>query len=151
MARKDALLRLHKRLVTRRDALRSKLNNDLDGLGSTSKNSGPGDVGDDAYDGARTELTSKLASIESRELGMVERALQGMRDGHYGQCEVCQKSIPVARLQALPFAMFCVACQQKVEESGGLDEYGEPDWESARAFEGATSDRELTMRDIDVD
>lgn len=149
MARKDALLRLHKRLVSRRDALREKLTDDLDGL-SGSQSTGPGDIGDEAYDGTRTELSSRLATIESRELGMVERALEAMRAGVYGKCEVCTKAIPVARLQALPFANFCVDCQRKLEVSGRLDEYGEPNWESALEYEGRHSDRELTLRDIDV-
>lgn len=150
MARKDALLRLHKRLVSRRDALRSKLTDDLDGLGTSGKTSGPGDIGDEAYDGTRTELSSRLATIESRELGMVERALEKMREGTYGKCEVCTKSIPVARLQALPFTTFCIGCQREVELSGGLDEYGEPNWDAALEYEGRNSDRELTLRDIDV-
>lgn len=149
MARKDALLRLHKRLVAKRDALRSKLSDGLD-LGSSAPISGPGDIGDEAHDGSRTELDSQLASLESRELGMIERALHGMRNGQYGRCEVCSKAIPIARLQALPFATMCIECQRELEESG---EYGgyEANWDAAFEFEGRAADRELTLKDIDIE
>ncbi len=150
MARKDALLRLHKRLVAQRDDLRSKLSGDLN-LGGDRGTRGPGDIGDEAHDGACNELNSRIASLESRELAMVERALKSLRDGTYGKCEACGKSIPVARLQALPYTTLCVECQRQRELNGGFDEDTDADWESAFEFEGRMSDRELTLRDIDVD
>jgi DnaK suppressor protein len=150
MARKDALLRLHNRLVAKRDALRSKLGDELN-LGSGSSVSGPGDIGDEAYEANRTEFDSRLASLESRELNMVERALAAMRAGRYGKCEVCTKAIPVTRLQALPFATFCVGCQREAEKSDYFDPDGDANWEAAFLYEGRSSDRELTMQDIDID
>ena len=150
MARKDALLRLHKRLVAKRDDLRSKLSDGFN-LGTATANSGPGDIGDEARDGSFTELNSQLASLETRELHMVERALESLREGRYGRCEGCGKSIPITRLQALPYTTVCIDCQRKLEESGGLDEDGEPNWESAFEFQGRFSDRELTLKDIDID
>lgn len=149
MARKDALLRLHKRLVAQRDSLRSKLSDDLN-LGTSGRSSGPGDIGDEAHDGSCTELNSQLASLESRELAMVERALKSLRAGHYGRCESCEKAIPIARLQALPYTTLCINCQRERELNGGMDDSGEADWESAFEYEGRMSDRELTMRDLDV-
>jgi DnaK suppressor protein len=150
MARKDALLRMHNRLVAKRDALRSKLIDELN-LGSGASLTGPGDIGDEAYEGSRAELDSRLASHESRELAMVERALLAMREGRYGKCEGCIKAIPIARLQALPFATFCVTCQRDAELSDHFDPDGDADWEAAFLYEGRSSDRELTLQDIDLD
>jgi len=47
-------------------------------------------------------------------LGKVERALEMVRAGSYGICESCGKSIPLARLEALPYATLCVDCARRV-------------------------------------
>ncbi|MAT69469.1 MAG: molecular chaperone DnaK [Planctomycetaceae bacterium] len=120
MARKDALLKLRNTLILRRDALRQALAGDLSLLKSLRDQIG-GDVVDAALDAAQDEISSKLAEVESRELGNIETALERMRDGTYGQCEVCDTKIPLARLTALPYATYCIECQRASEEGG-------PDW-----------------------
>lgn len=148
MSRKDALLRLHERLIAKRNALRAKLNEDRDV--SIPVNSGTGDVGDVANDGAQTELNSQLAALETRELHQVERAIELIRRGHYGKCEICSHSIPIARLKALPYTLVCIDCQRKQEERG-YDEFEEADWASAYEHEGRMNDAELTLGDLDLE
>ena len=118
MARKDALLNLHAILVRRRDALRSALAGDLSLLKELRSES-PGDVIDAAYDSAQDEISSQLAEVESRELASIENALERMKGGVYGLCEVCNCKIPMARLNALPYATMCISCQRDLERSGG--------------------------------
>ena len=117
MARKDALLNLKAILVRRRDALRSALAGDLTLLRELRSES-PGDVMDAAYDSAQDEISSQLAEVESRELAHIENALDRMRSGQYGLCEVCNGRIPMARLNALPYATMCIGCQREVERTG---------------------------------
>lgn len=149
MARKDALLRLHSRLVQQRAALRRKFADELN-IAIPSPTSGR-DVGDAASDGSFSELNSQLAALESRELGQIERAIEMIREGRYGLCEVCDEKIPLTRLKALPFTPYCVECQRR-QEVLGIDPFNsEVDWESAYEHEGRLNDRELTLRDIDVD
>jgi DnaK suppressor protein len=148
-ARKESLLRLHQRLVAKRDSLRRKLSDDGDI--TLVGEMGSGDEGDMANDGAAIELDAQLHALELRELRAVERALDMIRTGRYGQCEVCEQPIPIARLQALPFTPYCIDCQRAQEESGEADERFEADWESALEHEGRMSDRELTLGDIDID
>jgi len=117
MARKDALANMRAILVKRRDALRSALAGDLTLLKELRSQS-PGDLVDAAYDSAQDEISSQLAEVESRELASIENALERMKEGSYGQCEVCGGRIPVARLQALPYATMCIGCQRELERSG---------------------------------
>ncbi len=117
MARKDALLNLRSILVRRRDALRNALAGDLTLLRELRSES-PGDVMDAAYDSAQDEISSQLAEVESRELASIENALDRMKSGHYGLCEVCNSRIPMARLNALPYATMCIGCQRDVERTG---------------------------------
>jgi DnaK suppressor protein len=117
MARKETLAEMRSILVKRRDALRSALAGDLTLLRELHSQS-PGDVVDAAYDTAQDEINSQLAEVESRELASIENALERMKEGSYGQCEVCGSRIPLARLEALPYATMCIACQREVERSG---------------------------------
>ncbi|MFN0198703.1 MAG: TraR/DksA family transcriptional regulator [Planctomycetaceae bacterium] len=148
MARKDALLRLHQRLIAKRESLRKTLSDEM-GISEPAPERG-GDVGDEASDGVSAELHSQLAALESRELRQIERAIELIREGNYGKCEVCGHTIPIARLTALPYSLLCVGCAQRVEErrADGLDDV---DWESAYEFEGRLSDRELSIGDLDVE
>ncbi len=149
MARKDALLRLHQRLLIQRDDLRSKLGDHADA--SHSAGAGTSDVGDIATDGAEKEINSQLAALETRELRKIERAIEAIREGRYGKCELCGRSIPITRLRALPYTPSCVECQRKQEESGEDFDNGSADWESAIEYQSRESDRELTLSDINID
>lgn len=117
MARKDAIMKLHQVLVRRRDALRQALAGDLSLLKELRDQQG--DVVDFALDSSQDELSSQLAEVESRELSQIDGALERMREGRYGVCDVCGKAIPLARLQALPYALACINCQRHLEANGG--------------------------------
>src|SRR5437867_10540071 len=106
MARNDALLRLHKALVDRRDELYRRLGGDLkDLLHSTGAS---GDSADQAFESSGEEVSSQLAQLESRELMQIERSLERLKHGIYGVCELCQKKIPVSRHNALAFSTTCI-------------------------------------------
>jgi DnaK suppressor protein len=118
MARKDALLRLHSRLVARRDALRKALNGDLDSYREFAALDVVGDTVDAAVDTANDEISSQIVEIESRELEQIERALQRIVEGVYGRCEFCGGKIAEARLNALPYTNTCIDCQRENERYG---------------------------------
>ena len=117
MARKDSILNLRTVLIKRRDALRKALAGDLSML-KELRNQSTGDVVDAALDSAQDEISSQLAEVESRELAFIENALEQMRSGNYGKCEACEANIPLARLQALPYATLCIQCQREAEKTG---------------------------------
>ncbi|MCA9123055.1 MAG: TraR/DksA family transcriptional regulator [Planctomycetaceae bacterium] len=147
MARKDAILNLRQVLIKRRDALRKALAGDLSLLKELREQTS-GDVVDFALDSAQDEISSQLAEVESRELAQIEGALELMRQGTYGVCEGCDKPIPLARLQALPYAATCIECQREAEKSG----YGggrSADW--SRILDTDKSDNDISFSDIEVD
>jgi DnaK suppressor protein len=117
-ARKEAVLQLKQILIRRRDALRKALAGDLSSLKELRQQTS-GDVMDAAMDSAQDEISSQLAEVESRELTHIETALERMRTGEYGECEGCGCAIPLARLQALPYATMCIGCQREAEKNGG--------------------------------
>jgi DnaK suppressor protein len=146
MARKDSILKLRDLLVKRRDALRRALAGDLSLLKALPDQTG-GDVVDAALDAAQDEISSKLAEVESRELANIEVALERMRSGTYGLCEVCGGKIPLARLNALPYASNCIECQRASESSGAAMGYG-GDW--SRVLDGGAIDVDVSFSDLEA-
>lgn len=44
------------------------------------------------------------------ELSQVNKALKRMKEGTFGSCVVCNQSISVKRLEAIPHTPFCIKC-----------------------------------------
>ncbi len=153
MARKDALLRLHARLVTRRDALRKALEGDLESLQQLRASHDVGDSVDAAVDSANDEISSQIAEIESRELGQIEHALNRMSQGGFGSCEYCSAKISVARLNALPYTTTCIDCQRAEERRGfsTLDRGTDYRWANVYDRSGDEGERQVNLADFELD
>lgn len=66
----------------------------------------------------RSDLHSDDAALTRfdtlrKTLEEVEAALARVDAGTYGICESCNEQIPEGRLEILPYARFCVRCQQR--------------------------------------
>jgi DnaK suppressor protein len=147
MARKDAILQMRQNLVKRRDALRRALAGDLSSLRKLSTQTS-GDILDAALDQAQDEINSQLAEVESRELSQIEKALERMKGGQYGVCEVCGGKIKLERLKALPYATLCIDCQREMEREGTS---GHGDFDRLSFPDVDFNDRETTINDIEID
>lgn len=53
-----------------------------------------------------------LNSIDYVQLRMVDEALDRLKSGDYGICQACEEPIPPKRLRALPWARYCLTCQE---------------------------------------
>ena len=78
------------------------------------------DTADDEHDpegptvGVQFAESSALLQNSRHHLDQVNAALARMTNGTYGSCELCGTDIPLARLDARPFAAHCVRCAQVV-------------------------------------
>jgi DnaK suppressor protein len=61
---------------------------------------------------AQQDLTAATAELRSRMLREVERALKRVAGGTYGVCESCGEEISSNRLKAIPWARYCLTCQE---------------------------------------
>jgi DnaK suppressor protein len=151
MARREALLRLHKSLMARRQELRRRLGGDLEDLRNQGTTDQTGDSADLAFDAGSEEIASQLAELEARELSQIDRALLRMKQGTYGLCEGCQTRIPVARLNALPYSTTCVRCQREMETTGSwADHRGGENWEKVSDAD-APDQPEIDLSDLEMD
>src|SRR6266550_205623 len=113
-AQKQKLLQLRDAMVdsmagVAQDTLRSR----AEGSEASAFGMHQADAGSDAYD---RDFALSLLSQEQDALYEIDQALKRIELGTYGICEMSGKSIPRARLEAIPFARFTVECQSQLEK-----------------------------------
>jgi len=105
---------IRKKLVQMRDDLlhtvRQKQEMDVGGMDV-------GDEADQATSSLEKEMLFELNDNERTMLDQIEGALRKMEKNVYGLCESCQQPIAKLRLEAVPFARYCIACQSSSESS----------------------------------
>lgn len=74
-----------------------------------------GDILDSVSEERTRELDLILTDREKRKLAQIDDAIDRIEENTYGLCEECGVKIPKARLKVLPFATYCVECQEKIE------------------------------------
>jgi DnaK suppressor protein len=74
------------------------------------------DLGDQATSAYNREFLFELGNGDRRILKEVVSALQKINEGGFGDCERCGEAIAEKRLEALPFARYCIECQRAAEE-----------------------------------
>ena len=70
---------------------------------------------DDQAQVSHDEFVSlRINGLDYLQLRMVEEALDRLDTGDYGICLGCEEPIAAKRLRALPWARYCVRCQEQV-------------------------------------
>jgi DnaK suppressor protein len=73
----------------------------------------------DAFDASllaiERESSARTLEQDFCSLREVDAALGRLRDGTFGICGRCEEEIAPKRLQAIPWAAYCVSCQEKAE------------------------------------
>ena len=112
---KQKLEHYRKLLETRRLNLRASVaRTEEDGRAAQSTDSAQ-DIADRASSSYQKEFLFARSNNDRQFLQMVEHALSNIAEGSYGECESCGKEINERRLEAVPWARHCIACQEKLE------------------------------------
>jgi len=74
------------------------------------------DEGDYAATSAKTVVDSAILVQQRKELNEIELALDKIKQGTYGTCEMCEEPIGLPRLEVKNFARFCIACREITEK-----------------------------------
>jgi DnaK suppressor protein len=72
----------------------------------------PADEMDSASTTAEVETHAGLIARAEEKLKFIDEALVRLDAGKYGRCLACGELIPLERLRAVPFAAYCVDCQE---------------------------------------
>ena len=97
-------------------AKQSELSARLENIKSNITRGRSADSQEQAQELENAEVVDALGNEARHELHLIAKALDQIRNGHYGDCVDCGNSIPPARLQAYPFAERCIDCATKEEQ-----------------------------------
>ena len=61
------------------------------------------------------ELAIRNLDRDSNALSQIHRALSRITNGTYGICLRCEEDILPKRMAAVPWAAFCIKCQEKID------------------------------------
>jgi DnaK suppressor protein len=74
------------------------------------------DLVDQASDSQARDVVYALSSAEGDMIKKIDGALERIDSGEYGTCVNCGEPIQKRRLEAVPWATLCVACQELQEQ-----------------------------------
>jgi DnaK suppressor protein len=101
--------------------LRKHLCADVDELGKDAYAEGSAfsiHTADAATDSFDRDLALSLLAMQKNAVEEVDAALQRIREGRYGVCELTGKLIPRQRLEAIPWTRYTVEAQAELEQRG---------------------------------
>ena len=67
-------------------------------------------------------VSMRLNRLDYVQLRLINEALDRLESGDYGICLSCDESIPDKRLTALPWAKYCVPCQEHINVETMIEE-----------------------------
>ena len=98
------------------EILVEKKNSVLAGLGAQihrSARSGRMNEEDQAQVSHEEFVSLSLSNLDHSKLRLIDAALDRLETGDYGVCLSCEEPIPGRRLDAIPWATYCVPCQEQ--------------------------------------
>ena len=84
--------------------------------GKSADEDGAQDIADKASNSYTKEFLFSLSNSEREMLHLVDEALVRIQDRRFGVCTACSGEIERRRLDAVPWARHCIACQQLQEQ-----------------------------------
>ena len=104
-----------KKLLVRRDELLRTIAR-TEEEGRTADEDPTVDLGDKAANSYTKEFLFGMTNTDRSMLAQIDEALKRIQKNEYGQCANCQEEMLPKRLEAVPWAKHCIACQEKKEQ-----------------------------------
>jgi len=99
-----------------------------------SRQNDPSDEGDLSQQSHEEWIFLNRNTLDVKLLREVQGALVRIEQGTYGVCHECEEPISPKRLDAVPWAHYCVRCQERITRraaSGDYDSEHEDDYQEA--------------------
>ena len=84
--------------------------------GKEADEEGAQDIADKASNSYTKEFLFSLSNNERDMLQLVDEALNRVEGRRFGVCVVCEDAVDRKRLEAVPWAKYCISCQEKQEQ-----------------------------------
>ncbi|HLZ10963.1 MAG TPA: TraR/DksA C4-type zinc finger protein [Candidatus Acidoferrum sp.] len=104
-----------KKLLTRREELMKTIAR-TEEEGRQADDDPTVDLADKAANSYTKEFLFGMTNTDRVILNQIEAALKRIDNDDYGVCANCQEELQQKRLEAVPWAKHCIACQEKAEK-----------------------------------
>ena len=104
-----------KKLQTRREELAKTITR-TEEEGRTADDDPTVDLADKAANSYTKEFLFGQTNTDRAILQLVDESLQRIKSGAYGTCVECEEELQQKRLEAVPWAKYCVSCAEKHEQ-----------------------------------
>jgi len=104
-----------KKLLARREEL-TKTTARTQEEGRTADEDPTVDLADKAANSYTKEFLFGMTNADRSLLNLIDGALKRIQEDEYGVCANCQEEMQQKRLEAVPWAKHCIACQEKMEQ-----------------------------------
>jgi DnaK suppressor protein len=104
-----------KKLLARREELTKTIARTQE-EGRTADEDPTVDLADKAANSYTKEFLFGMTNTDRTILNMIDAALKRIQTDDYGVCANCQEELQQKRLEAVPWAKHCIACQEKMEQ-----------------------------------
>jgi DnaK suppressor protein len=115
--------RFKQRLLDKERELRSEVSR-LEGEARISGEAEVRDYTDDATSSQGVSESLEEDTLASQTLTQVQYALHRIDDGTYGKCTACGRQIEATRLEAVPWAAYCLEDQEKQDRAAHVQQGG---------------------------
>jgi len=107
--------KMKKQLLGMKEEILHNLISENEDFEALVKDLDPKDLADIAADDIDRKTLEAVSSHDIKRLRLIENALSRINNERYGICISCNKKIPSARLEAIPYAFMCIDCQTSDE------------------------------------
>jgi len=104
-----------KKLTTRREELVKTIAR-TEEEGRTADDDPTVDLADKAANSYTKEFLFGQTNTDRSLLQLIDEALIRIKNGTYGTCIECEEELQQKRLEAVPWARYCVSCAEKHEQ-----------------------------------
>jgi len=104
-----------KKLQTRREELIKTIAR-TEEEGRTADDDPTVDLADKAANSYTKEFLFGQTNVDRNLLALIDAALARIKNGTYGICGECEEELQQKRLEAVPWARYCVSCAEKYEQ-----------------------------------
>ena len=117
---KKQLERYRKKLVEKRKEIIDEFQTNVNYRKESIADDGTQDIADKATMAYNKEFLFSLTDAEREMLQLVDEALARIEEKEFGFCDACSTELKTTRLDAIPWAKYCLNCQE-LQEQGLLE------------------------------
>jgi DnaK suppressor protein len=117
---KKQLEKYRKRLLEKRKEIIDEFHKNVNYRKESTVDDGTQDIADKATNAYNKEFLFSLTDAERDQLQLIEEAIARIDAREFGSCDNCSNEIKITRLEAIPWAKYCLNCQE-LQEQGLLE------------------------------